>query len=418
MSSETRTFDDLIHNFEAEAEKIKAALPAKPRANAALGHEQPKAETKKPGPVKRQKKLPRGIHIHKSGWYGICYFDRNGKRHREKASPLLEGAKAALEKRRTQIRELKFFPDKLKQRTVLFADIAKEYLAGMRQGRNRDKQHAEQRVPVLLQALKDAALKELTPGRLDSVLTGLADQRDWTPATQNRYRSLLSGIFRLAVRNGRTASNPVRETTHLHENNKRCRYLSDDEEAKLMTVIRAGPPEREAEIVVALHSGMRRSEQYQTCQVPDGGLKWEHLNLRVGVIRLPRSKSGKARDIPMNSVLRETLGSLPQRIDSPYVFDGTDPNKWFGKAIKRAGIRDFHWHDLRHTFASRLAMAGVPLRHIAELLGHSEIQTTMRYAHLQPGHLADAVEKLAAESRDRSAIRTATDAFSISAKVG
>lgn len=120
------------------------------------------------------------------------------------------------------------------------------------------------------------------------------------------------------------------------------------------------------EIIVALHSAMRCSEQFRTAQVPDGGLKWEHINFRAGVIRLPRGKSNKPREIPMNSVLRETPRSIPRRISSPYVFDGTDPAKWFREVLNDAGIRNFHWHDLRLTFASRLAMAGVPIRHIAD----------------------------------------------------
>ena len=170
-----------------------------------------------------------------------------------------------------------------------------------------------------------------------------------------------------------------------------------------MAAVRGRWPHREAEILVALHSGMRRSEQYTTAQVPDGGLRWVHINFRAGVIRLPRSKSGKPREIPMNSVLSETLGRIPSRIDSQLVFEGTDPAKWFREVLEDAGIKDFRWHDLRHTFASRLAMAGVPIRHIADLMGHSEIQTTMRYAHLQPGHLADAVERLVtAEAGDKS----------------
>jgi len=130
------------------------------------------------------------------------------------------------------------------------------------------------------------------------------------------------------------------------------------------------------------------------------------------------SAVGKARDIPINSVLRETLRSIPQRINSPYVFYGTDPGRWFGKIVKAAGIKDFTWHDCRHTFASRLAMAGVPMRHIAELMGHSEIQTTMRYAHLQPGHLADAVEKLATGSREQTDTAIDTGDFLVLVKKG
>jgi integrase len=139
---------------------------------------------------------------------------------------------------------------------------------------------------------------------------------------------------------------------------------------------------------------MRRSEQYKTHEVPDGGLKWEYINFKVGMLRLPRSKSSKPRHIPINSVLRRTLAGI-MRSTSPYVFTATDPNAWFVEACALAGVKDFTWHDLRHTFASRLVMRGVPIRHVAELLGHSQISTTMRYAHLAPGHLVDAVECLA-----------------------
>ena len=81
---------------------------------------------------------------------------------------------------------------------------------------------------------------------------------------------------------------PLRLLPHRKENNQRVRFLSADEEARLMAVIRHESPEREVEILVALHSGMRRSEQYRTAQVPDRGLKWEPINSRAGVIRLPR----------------------------------------------------------------------------------------------------------------------------------
>ncbi|MGA2076604.1 MAG: site-specific integrase [Terriglobia bacterium] len=341
----------------------------------------------------RDKKLPRGIFI-RNGAYWIRYTDQNGKLHREKVGPFLEQAKGAVEKRRSEVRELKFFPEKIKQRVVLFAEIAKEYLSYFQKTARRDKVHIAQRVPVLLEVLKNEPVKEMTPGRLDVALADVAEKRGWSASTQNRYRSLLSGIFRHAVKKGNLEWNPIRETTHFKENNQRVRYLTDEEEGRLMAVVRSRWPERESEIVVALHSGMRRSEQYRTAQVPDGGLKWEHINFRANVIRLPRSKPGKAREIPMNSTLCETLRAIPMHIDSPYVFEGTDPAKWFGKALRAAKIENFHWHDLRHSFASRLAMAGVPMRHIAELMGHSEIQTTMRYAHLQPGHLAEAVERL------------------------
>lgn len=371
--------------------------------------------------MKKQKKLPRGIFHGKDGWYWIRYADQHGRIHREKGSPLLEGAKAALEKRRTEVREQKFFPEKVKQHSVLFGELAKDYLK-LAKGRKRSWDHDQDHLDNLLPALKDVALSDLTPGRLESVLGVLAAEREWAPATFNRHRATLSGVFQLALHNGKVQSNPARLVTRRKENNQRVRFLSQDEEARLIAVVRLRWPGREAEIITAIHSGMRRSEQYRTAQVPDGGLKWEHINFRAGVIRLARSKSGKPREIPINSVLRGTVRAIPQKIDSPYVFDGTDPQKWFGKALSAAGIKDFHWHDLRHTFASRLAVAGVPMRHIADLMGHSEIQTTMRYAHLQPGHLADAVERLAmperVENGGQTDIATDTKHFAVSEKVG
>jgi integrase len=353
----------------------------------------------------KDKKLPRGVFVRK-GEYWIRYTDQHGKLHREKVGPFLEQAKGAVEKRRSEVRELKFLPEKLKQRSVLFGEIAKGYLRHA-QARKRTWREDEDHLQLLLEDLKDTPIAELTPGRLETVLGGLCEQRKWSPATFNRYRATLSALFQFAIRNGKAQSNPARGIVLRKENNQRVRYLTADEEARLMSVLRSRWPEREAEILVALHSGMRRSEQYRTAQVADGGLKWDHINFRAGIIRLPRSKSGKPRHIPMNSILRRTLDTLPQA-SVPYVFDSTDPNKWFVKACRIAGVKDFHWHDLRHTFASRLTMAGVPIRHIAELMGHSELQTTLRYAHLAPGYLAGAVERLVEPDAAQSWIQTDT----------
>jgi integrase len=344
--------------------------------------------------MRSPKKLPRGVYVGKDGWYWIRYTDQHGKLHREKASPFLEGAKAALEKRRTEIRELKFFPDKVKQRPVLFGEAGNAYLKVARAGKRSWRQD-EDHIETLLPVLKDVPVAEITAGQLEEVLADLRTEREWAPATHNRYRATLSALFQFAVKKGHIQVNPARLTAHHEEENERVRYLTADEEKKLMSAVRSSDqPEREKEILVALHSGMRRSEQYRTAQVPDGGLKWSFINFRAGVIRLPRSKGRKPREIPMNSVLKTTLRSIPQQIDSPYVFDGTDPGKWFAELVSAAGVEDFGWHDLRHTFASRLAMAGVPILHIRDLMGHSDVKVTMRYAHLQPGHLADAVEKL------------------------
>ena len=340
----------------------------------------------------KDKKLPRGIFV-RNREYWIRYTDQHGKLHREKVGPYLDPAKAAVEKRRTEVREGKFFPDKVRQRLVSFSELVRDFLAHSKQAK-RSYGHDVSRSETLLRLWRDCSLRDLSPGRIERDLAECAEQEEWRPATYNRHRALASGIFSLAIRNGKATANPVRGTHHRMENNARVRYLTDDEEAHVIEQVRATRPELEPQIIVALHSGMRRSEQYVTTDCPDGGLKWQHVDFGGKVITLPRSKHGEKRHIKMNSVLEEALRHLRSTANSPYVFPVEPPDKLFPEVCKCAGVDDFTWHCLRHTFASRLVMRGVDLRTVQELMGHKSIVTTMRYAHLAPQHQADAVERL------------------------
>jgi len=342
--------------------------------------------------MKRPKKLPRGVFV-RNDEYWIRYTDQHRRLHREKVGPFLEQAKAAVEKRRSEIREGKFFPEKVRQRETPFSEIVRDFLAHSRQTK-RSYGHDEGRSEALLRLWRDCPLPDLSPGRIERELAECGEQEEWMPATYNRHRALVSGIFSLAIRNGKATANPVRGTKHRTENNTRVRYLTDDEERRLMKQVRATCPDLEPQLIVALHSGMRRSEQYVTPDCPDGGLKWQHIDFGSGVITLPRSKHGESRHIRMNSRLREILKRLRTAASSPYVFPCEPPDKLFPEVCGQAEVSNFTWHCLRHTFASRLVMAGVDLRTVQELMGHKSIVTTMRYAHLAPQHQADAVERL------------------------
>jgi integrase len=161
------------------------------------------------------------------------------------------------------------------------------------------------------------------------------------------------------------------------------------------------------ELEVALNTGMRRGEQY--------GLQWEHVNLERRVLTIPRSKHGEVRHIPLNAVAVEALkGLLPNMTKNNFVFISSrgrgalkGSRHWFEKAVKEAGIRNFTWHCLRHSFASRMVLAGVDLRTIQELMGHKTISMTVRYAHLAPAHQLAAVERLAVFSQEK--IRSGQD---------
>jgi integrase len=128
------------------------------------------------------------------------------------------------------------------------------------------------------------------------------------------------------------------------------------------------------------------------------------VNFHTGVLTIPRSKHSEARHIPMNDQVVEVLRSLPSRLKSPYVFpsrSGKTPlnannfiNRVWNPLLQEARIEDFHWHDCRHTFTSRLIMAGVDLRTVQELLGHKTITMTLWDAHLSPTHQREAVQRL------------------------
>ena len=157
-----------------------------------------------------------------------------------------------------------------------------------------------------------------------------------------------------------------------------------DEETQLRATIETKYLSHLPEFEIALNTGMRPSEQYS--------LAWDRVDLFGRRITVPRSKSGKARHIPINSEALAAFRVLAQR--SPNwagpVFVNLKGEKlegykhWFNQAVEGAGLVDFTWYCLRHTFASRLVMAGVDIRTVAELMGHKTIQMTMRYAHLAP----------------------------------
>jgi Phage integrase family len=107
----------------------------------------------------------------------------------------------------------------------------------------------------------------------------------------------------------------------------------------------------------------------------------------------------------MHPWVRETLLHLCRQLNSFYVFPVYPPDEWFPSVCMQAQIADFTWHCLRHTFGSRLVMPGVDLRTVQELMGHKSIVTTMRYAHLAPTHLSEAIGRLVAPTSSKALVR-------------
>ena len=146
-------------------------------------------------------------------------------------------------------------------------------------------------------------------------------------------------------------------------------------------------------VVTALNTGMRKGELF--------ALKWADVSFESGEIRVRKTKGRRFRVIPMNDLLLGTLRRHPRSSKGPYVFCNADGSPWrdvrtsYRSVLRAAKLPiDLTFHDLRHTFVSNLVMAGEDLRTVAELAGHRDIRTTMRYAHLAPGKLQKSVSRL------------------------
>jgi integrase len=186
--------------------------------------------------------------------------------------------------------------------------------------------------------------------------------------------------------------NPVKRVHLYREQNARTRDLRDDEEALLLACCSPllGPL-----VITALHTGFRASELRS--------LTWDDVDVRHRMItvRAGYAKNGEARSVPMNQLLTDTLKSVKlAHNQGDWVFCNRDGMPYrsfrsaFERAVRKAEVKDFTFHDLRHTFASRLVMAGVDLPTVKELLGHRDISMTMRYTHLSSDHKQTAVGKL------------------------
>ena len=172
---------------------------------------------------------------------------------------------------------------------------------------------------------------------------------------------------------------------------KRLRYLSEEEAERLIECCE--PTYLLPIVITALNTGMRKSEILK--------LTWDKVDLKNRLILLDKTKNGERREIPINRTLYNTLSGLIRDIRTDYVFYNSDTlkpfcdiKKSFGRALKKAHILNFRFHDLRHTFASRLVMAGVDLTTLKELLGHKDIKMTLRYSHLAASHISNAVNIL------------------------
>ena len=316
-----------------------------------------------------------------SGVWWVQYFDADGRRRREKIGSKSNAIKLA-EKRRTERLVGKKLPENLRTPPVSFAELAEAalvYSAKKKLSYRDDKV----RMAKLEAQFGRCAAEEITRQEIQDWL----DSHQWSLATKNRYLALLKLTYRLAEEKGQVKINPVRLMHQAKENNVCTRFLTANEEAVFRAVLGKYYEEHLPEFEIALHTGLRRSEQY--------GLTWERVDLENRIVTVPRAKNGEMRHVKLNTHVLAVFKELHSRsLGVGPVFQTQDPRYWFESAVELAGLKNFTWHSIRHTFASRLVMKGADIRAVQEAMGHKTIGMTMRYAHLSPEHQFATVEKL------------------------
>ncbi len=325
-----------------------------------------------------------GVYQRGDNWY--IDFTFKGQRVRESIGPSKKDAQKVIDKRKTEIIENKYLDIRKEPDPILFHDFSKEYLQWARANK---KPSSVQRDLCSLRSLdkefETKILQEITTWQIEKYK---AKRKEMVkPATVNRELALIKHLYTKALEWGRAKENPARKVRLLKGEVKRVRFLMPDE----VQILLSNCPDCLIDLVtVAVHTGMRRGELLS--------LQWPQVNFEQGFITLLDTKNHERRDVPMNETVNALLKGMEKRAlyvfcgDSGKPFDRVDP--LFHNTVKKAGLKDFKFHDLRHTFASNLVMAGEDLNTVRELLGHKDLKMTLRYAHLAPGKKSKAVNVL------------------------
>jgi len=344
----------------------------------------------------RAGKPDRGIFekVPGSGIWWIRYVDAQGRYRREKAGTWGTADKL-LDRRRGEALEGKKLPE-LRKRTVFFSELADDAVKYIESWYARPADDLK-RMKLLKECFANRAADSITAGEVQSVLDRLATEKKWSASSRNHHHNLLSLAYRLGILNGKVEVSPLRGLRRKTEDNCRVRFLTVVEEEKLRATIRSKPEwaEHEVELDLALHTGLRRGSMYIN-------LTWENVDLRARIALIPRTKNGERVVVPLNADAMRALAIFRSRGDGTgrvvrnLAGETLNVNAhWFVSAVRQAGLKDFRWHDCRHTYASRLRQAGVPLGNIAELLGHKGLAMSRRYAHLSISNLHEAVSRIA-----------------------
>lgn len=343
---------------------------------------------------------------------------------REQARGLLGDAAKDRANGRDPVAERKRKKAATKGTIALRAFLADHYDPWLDQHHKRGKETA-QRLRAVFADLLDTKLSDMTPWTVEKWRTARLKAPRSKPATVNSHLTMLKAALARAVAWGFLPTHPLGDVKPLKtDRTGRVRFLTREEEARLREAldIRDDTRRKRREaanawrrdrgyaewpadgsghltpiVKLALNTGMRKGEIFN--------LRWEDVDIGHArlTVRGEGTKSSQTRHLPINQQALDVLSAWKAQATETtgYVFPGRKPGerlddvkKAWASIVKAAKLLNFRFHDLRHSFASSLVMAGVDLNTVRDLLGHADLKMTLRYSHLAPEHKAAAVAKL------------------------
>lgn len=326
-------------------------------------------------------------------WY-LDYRDAKGRRVQKVAPLAVSQEEAAVALQEAVRREFDAeYRAKREREKITFQRLADTYIDDYAKANKRSWKCDWYRIEANMKPFFGSLeLQSITPLIIERYRSGRLE-KGISRSSINREITIMKRMFNLAIDWGLADSNPfVKVKLFSEKDTQKERILELEEEARLFEV---APDYLKPILLMALHTGMRRGEILN--------LRWKQVDFEKRLVTVLLTKSGKNRLIPLNDVLMADLARLKAsqckgelvfanpRTGLPY----TEVKKSFKGACKKVGITDLRFHDLRHTFATRLIQAGVDIITVKELLGHYSIRMTQRYTHSNQFQKKMAVDRLA-----------------------
>ncbi len=287
--------------------------------------------------------------------------------------------------------------------TLTIEQLAEQYMSEYCEVRNKRPDFKKQAIKPIKRSLGNIRIGELRRSHVHQFVARRS--KVVAPATVNRNVAVLKNMMTFALERELIEVHPLLRFRMLPEEKRALRVMTLEEERRLVECV--DDPVVGAYVAILGETGLRMSEGLN--------LRWEHIDTGQQLVSVENTKSGRPRYVPLSDYALEWLNSLIRIVGAEHVFtrlNGTrvrDPRYFFFKAREKAKLDWVGFHDMRHFRATQWVMRGVDLRTVQELLGHSCITTTMRYAHFASSHAMRSVRKVQQSEAQDAALERATN---------